>query len=113
VIAFAVLTWVAAVSGGFAQLVALSAVSRLLFSIAICLAVPILRRRAVAPSFVLPGGPSIPLLAVALSIWLLTGLSRGQAIAGGVGVLTGLAVYAGQRWLWPARHGSPGNPRRE
>jgi amino acid transporter len=102
VIAFAVLTWAAAVSGGFAQLVALSAVSRLLFSAAICLAVPVLRRRReLAPRFVLPGGPIIPLLAVALSIWLLTGLSRAQALAGGIGVLAGLAVYAGQRWLWP------------
>jgi APA family basic amino acid/polyamine antiporter len=102
VIAFAVLTWAAAVSGGFTQLVALSAVSRLLFSAAICLAVPILRRRReLAPRFVLPGGPIIPLLAVALSIWLLTGLSRAQAIAGGAGVLAGLVVYAGHRWLWP------------
>jgi amino acid transporter len=103
VIAFAVLTWVAAVSGGFAQLVALSAVSRLLFSAIVCLAVPILRRRqrATPPAFLLPGGPLIPLLAVALSVWLLSGLSVGQAIAGGIGLAAGLAVYAGQRWLWP------------
>jgi basic amino acid/polyamine antiporter, APA family len=103
VIAFAVLTWVAAVSGGFAQLVALSAVSRLLFSAVVCLAVPVLRRRqgAIAPAFRLPGGPVIPLLAVVLSIWLLSGLSAGQAIAGGIGLAAGLVVYAGQRWLWP------------
>jgi basic amino acid/polyamine antiporter, APA family len=103
VIAFAALTWAAAVSGGFPQLVALSAVSRLLFSASICLAVPVLRRRQRErpPAFVLPGGPVIPLLAVALSIWLLTGLSRAQAMAGGVGILLGLVVYAGHRWLWP------------
>ena len=105
VVAFAGLTWIAAVSGGFAQLVALSAVSRLLFSVAICLAVPILRRRpGPAARFVLPGGLAIPLAAVALSIWLLTGLSRAQASAGGLGILAGLLIYAGQRWL--------GRPRR-
>lgn len=114
VIAFAALTWVAALSGGFNQLVALSAVSRLLFSASVCLAVPILRRRhELAPSFVLPGGPVIPLLAIALSIWLLSGLSRAQAMAGGVGVLAGLVVYAGNRWLWPGRHRSSERSRCE
>ncbi|HEX8112787.1 MAG TPA: APC family permease [Kofleriaceae bacterium] len=114
VIAFAVLTWAAAVSGGFAQLVSLSAVSRLLFSAIICLAVPILRRRReLPPRFVLPGGPVIPLLAVALSIWLLTGVSRAQAMAGGIGILAGLVVYAGHRWLWPELQRSPGRPPRE
>lgn len=104
VIAFAVLTWVAAVSGGFDQLVALSAVSRLLFSAIVCLAVPILRRRQLAtpPAFLLPGGPVIPLLAVALSVWLLSDLSASQALAGGVGIAAGLVVYAGQRWLRPS-----------
>lgn len=103
IIVFAGLTWAAALTGGLAELIALSATCRLLFSAATCLAVPILRRRqrAVAPAFVLPGGPVIPLLAVALSIWLLTGLSGAQAMAGGIGALAGLAVYAGHRWLWP------------
>jgi amino acid transporter len=113
VIAFAVLTWVAAVIGGFNQLVALSAVSRLLFSAGVCLAVPVLRRRQrdAAPVFQLPGGPVIPLLAVALSVWLLSGLSASQAIAGGVGLAAGLAVYAGQRWLWPSdRSPEPPDP---
>jgi hypothetical protein len=94
--------------------VALSAVSRLLFSASTCLAVPILRRRQrdVAPAFVLPGGPLIPLLAVARSVWLRTGLSRAQATAGGLGLLSGLVVYAGHRWLWPARHEPPERPPR-
>ncbi len=115
VIAFAGLTWAAALIGGLSELIALSAICRLLFSAAICLAVPVLRwrQRAVAPAFVLPGGPVIPLLAIALSIWLLTGLSRAQAMAGGAGVLAGLGVYAGYRWLWPERRGAPGRPRRE
>lgn len=100
VIVFAALAWAAAVSTGFDQLVALSAVARLLFSAPICLAGLILRRRQrdASPAFVLPGGPVVPLLAVALSIWLLTGMTREQAKVGGVGVLASLVMYAGYRW---------------
>jgi amino acid transporter len=103
VIVFAVLTWAVALVGGFAQLAALSAVARLLFSASTCLAVPVLRRRQrhLAASFVLPGGPMIPLLAVAISVWLLTGLTAEQATAGGLGLLSGLVVYAAYRWLSP------------
>lgn len=105
VIVFALFTWAAALAGGFAQLAAMSAVARLLFSAITCLAVPVLRRRRrdLAPSFVLPAGPVIPLLAVGLSIWLLSGVSRAQAVAGGIGLLVGLAVYAGYRALRAAR----------
>jgi amino acid transporter len=101
VVVFALLTWAVALSGGFAELAALSAVARLLFSASTCLAVPVLRRRQrhLAPGFVLPGGPVIPLLAVGLSVWLLSGVSRTQAIAGGLGILSGLVVYVGSRWL--------------
>jgi basic amino acid/polyamine antiporter, APA family len=101
VIVFAVLTWAAALAGGFAELAAVAAVSRLVFSASTCLAVPVLRRRQrdVPPRFRLPGGPVIPLLAVALSLWLLSGLTRAQAIAGGVGLLSGLVVYAASRLL--------------
>lgn len=104
VVVFALLTWIAALGGGFAELAALSAVSRLVFSAATCLAVPILRRRLrdSALGFVLPGGPAIPLLAVGLSLWLLTGLTRQQATAGGLGLLSGLVLYVGFR-LWAAR----------
>jgi len=96
---FALLTWAAALVAGFAALATVAAVSRLLFSASTCLAVPVLRRRQrdVQPSFLLPGGPAIPLLAVALSAWLLSGLTREQAIAGGLGLLSGLVVYAGHR----------------
>jgi len=104
VVVFAFFTWAAALAGGFAQLAAMSAVSRLLFSVTTCLAVPVLRRRQrdLRPSFVLPGGLLIPLLAIGLSGWLLSGLSRAQVIAGGLGLLSGLVVYAGYRWLLAA-----------
>lgn len=98
---FAALTWAVALSGGFAQLVVLSAVARLLFSASTCLAVPVLRRqqRGLATGFALPGGPAIPLLAAGLSVWLLTGLTGKQAAAGGLGLGSALVVYAVQRIL--------------
>jgi amino acid transporter len=96
VVAFAVLAGAAALGGGFAQLAAISAGARLLFSASTCLAIPALRRRFPrdARAFRLPGGYAIPLLATALSVWLLAGLTRAQALAVLVGLLSGLAVYA-------------------
>lgn len=105
VVVFALFTWAVALSGRFAELAALSTVSRLLFSASTCLAVPVLRRRQrhLAPGFVLPGGPVIPVLAAGISVWLLSGISRTQAVAGGLGILSGLGVYAGYRWLGAGR----------
>jgi amino acid transporter len=96
VVAFALATWVAALSGGFEQLVAVSAIARLLFSASTCLAVPVLRRRRPAgeSAFTLPGGPLVPLLAVALSLWLLAGVSGAQALAGAIALASGLVAHA-------------------
>jgi amino acid transporter len=96
VVVFAALIWVVALFVDFARLATLSAVSRLVFSASTCLAVPVLRwrQRGAEPGFALPGGPAIPLLAVALSLWLLSGVTRTQAIAGGLGLALGLAIYA-------------------
>jgi amino acid transporter len=96
VMVFAGLTWAAALSGGFAQLAAMSAVARLLFSASTCLAVPVLRRRQPSSErgVTLAGGPLVPLLAVALSLWLLTGLTAGQALAGAIALAAGVVVHA-------------------
>jgi basic amino acid/polyamine antiporter, APA family len=109
VVVYALFTWAAALGGGFAQLAAASAVARLLFSASTCLAVPVLRRRNLSGErgFVLPGGPLLPLLATALCLWLLRGLTPAQAAAGAVGLLVGLAVYAAHRWLPLRRGGMP------
>jgi basic amino acid/polyamine antiporter, APA family len=99
VIAFGLLAWGAALAGGFAQLAAMSAVARLLFSASTCLAVPILRRRAGERGFLLPGGPVIPLLAAALCVWLLSDLTASQAAAGAVALLSGIAIdQVRRRW---------------
>src|SRR5204863_501975 len=65
--------------GGFSQFasfswnVTLSAVARLFFYAAVCVAVPVLRRRqAAAALWRLPGGPILPLLGVIICAVLLT-----------------------------------------
>jgi amino acid transporter len=106
VVVYALLTWGAALSGGFEQLAAVSAVARLLFSVSTCLAVPVLRRQrpSAEAGFTVPGGWLVPLLAAALSLWLLTGLTRGQELAGAVALASGIALYAVMR-LYPSRDG--------
>jgi basic amino acid/polyamine antiporter, APA family len=95
VIVFALAAWLIALYGNFAQLVMVSAIARLFFSATTCLAVPVLRRKMpdVKRKFKVPGGILIPGLAAVLSIWLLTGINKAQAIAGVVALLVGAALY--------------------
>jgi len=91
--------------GTFAQLAAISAIARLIFSAATCLALPLLRRRMPPARFRVPGGLLVPLAATALSLWLLSGLSGDQAAAGAVAVLVGLVLFL----LFGRRSRVPGN----
>lgn len=95
VIAFAIIAWGVALSSDFALLVTVSAIARLLFSATTCLAVPVLRRKMpdAARKFKVPFGPLIPLLAALISIWLLAGITRLQAIAGAAALLAGVILY--------------------
>jgi amino acid transporter len=93
VLVFVALAWLAALYGSFIGLVAVSAFARLVFSAATCLAIPVLRRRLPPAPFRVPGGLLIPLSATALSLWLLSGMDREQATAGGLALAAGLALY--------------------
>ncbi|HSP93375.1 MAG TPA: APC family permease [Thermoanaerobaculia bacterium] len=92
--AFAILAWAAALAGSFGQLAAVSAIARLVFSAATCLALPVLRRRMAPSRFRVPGGLFVPLAAAALALWLLLAISRDQALAGAAALVAGLALYA-------------------
>jgi amino acid transporter len=93
IMVFAVMAWAAAAASSFAALVAVSAIARLIFSAATCLAIPVLRRRMPRGSFRVPGGAAVPIAAAALSLWLLSALTRDQALAGGIALVVGLALY--------------------
>jgi basic amino acid/polyamine antiporter, APA family len=102
IVAFAVIAWLASLAANFSQLAIVSAIARLLFSASTCLAVPLLRRRQPsATALVLPGGPLVPIAAAAASVWLLTGITRGQAIAGLVALTAGVLLYFGGTRLQP------------
>jgi APA family basic amino acid/polyamine antiporter len=96
VIVFAGAAWALALYGSFAELVMVSAIARLIFCATTCLAVPVLRVRMpnAVRRFKVPGGAIVPLLATATAIWLLTGVSRAQAISGGIALAAGAAIYA-------------------
>ena len=87
--------WSFAISGTFAQLAGVAATAALTMYISTCLSVLVLRRKMADAQrrFKVPGGPTIPVLAVALSLWLLTGMTPLQAKAGGTALAVGAAVF--------------------
>jgi amino acid transporter len=93
---FAIVVWAIALYGRFAELVAVSATARLLFSAATCIAVPVLRHKLphAKRGFKLKGGLLVPGLAALVSLWLLSGVSRIQAILGALALVVGIVVFA-------------------
>jgi amino acid transporter len=72
IVFFAACSAFLAMYGRFEWLVAVSVVSRLGYYMVTCVAVPILRRRSdSSPNFRLPLGVTIPVLGLAIGVWLL------------------------------------------
>ena len=93
---FAAVAWIAALMGSFGELAALGALSRVLYYTATCAAVPVLRAKkaAAAPAFTLPGGWTVPALALGVCAWLLAGSTLRQALITGAAMLAGSVLYA-------------------
>ena len=87
---------VLALSGSFVQLAMLSIVARLATYIGTAAAVPVLRRKLprTESTVRLPGGPLIPIAALALCFVFLLSATQWNLIAGAVGLAGGLVVYA-------------------
>ncbi len=88
-------------SGTFLYAVTLSTLARLLVYTATCAALPVLRRRAVAPpcTFRVPGGLLVSLGVLVLTVWLLWSSTWREARDTAIAAAIGLAVYAGSRKL--------------
>lgn len=97
-----------ALSGSFAQLAVLSMVTRLLGYIATAASVLVLERRDRDRAGVLrlPGGPVIPVLALLLSLTLLSSASATNLLAVALAIAVGCLIYALRR---RARRGHGGD----
>src|SRR6266478_977833 len=95
IVAFALLLWVFSQFASFSWNLTLSAVARLLFSAAVCVAVPVMRRRqAAAALWCLPGGLILPVLGVAICAVLLTRVDFSKSL-----ILLATIGAAGANWL--------------
>jgi amino acid transporter len=91
-------TLVLALSGTYADLALVSAISRLLIYVATCASLLRLRspeftNRVKAPTFVVPWGPAIPIAAIVIALAMLTGARRDQLIAGMLALAVGAILY--------------------
>ena len=82
-------------TGTAEELAVLSAIARLATYIGTALAVPVLRRKlpATERTIRLPGGPAIPIAALAICALFLSAAEKKNWIAGGVALATGAAIY--------------------
>jgi amino acid transporter len=102
---------VLALSGTFGALAAVSAIARLVMYLAVCLSTLVLRKRdreiaaqvgahfsdplqtVAAPTFTVPFGPVIPVLASLVALGILAGATRANLIAGGAALVGGAVLY--------------------
>jgi amino acid transporter len=116
ILATAAVAFVLAVSGRFAALAAVSAVSRLIVYALTCAATLRLRAarfdgRVGRASFVVPFGPLVPVLAIAVSLTYLAAATQAQLRAGVIALASGAALYVLTVHILPIRRA--GAPRKE
>jgi amino acid transporter len=99
IVAQASLAFAAALSGTFVQLVLLSVMARTAMYMSTAAAVPVLRRKLPrrAETIRLPGGPAIPIAALALCLVFLASAEARNLILGAVALVVGAGVYAFRR----------------
>jgi len=99
IVAQGVLAGALALSGSFVQLAMLSIVARLATYMGTAAALPVLRRRfgRGEHAIVLPGGATIPVLALLLCLAFLASATLNNLIAGAIGVAVGAAIYRARR----------------
>ena len=100
ILLYAALTIILGLSGTFVGMVRISAVARIVPYVLTCAAVPVLRKKHpnAADRFRLRGGMFIPMLAVALCIWLLAQSAVRDILSACVALAAGFALYGGNLW---------------
>jgi amino acid transporter len=92
----ALVTLAFALSGSFTTLAVASALERLVIYLAVSAATLRLRRPALDESVrpaTFPFGPTVPVLAIVISVLMLAGANRPQFLGGTVALAIGTAVY--------------------
>ncbi|MEW5983294.1 MAG: APC family permease [Acidobacteriota bacterium] len=87
-----------ALSGSFVMLAAVSAVARLVTYTGACAATLVLRRPRYGgtvkhATFVVPGGPAVPVLAIVVSLAILAGATKAQLIGGLLALAAGALLF--------------------
>ena len=95
VIAQSTIALLLALTGSFVQLAMLSIIARLATYIGTAASVPFLRRKygAREGGFRLPGGPTIPILALLVSLAFLSSAEQKNLIAGAIALAVGAVIY--------------------
>lgn len=93
IVATLVVSALVSLSGSFAQLAVLGVLARFVQYISTCLALIVLRQRDVERGFVLPGGPFIALVTIALIVCLMVNTAPETLLAGLVAMVLGLPFY--------------------
>ncbi|MBI2188901.1 MAG: amino acid permease [Acidobacteria bacterium] len=103
VLAMTAVTLTLALSGSFVVLALASGVARLVIYMGTCAAALRLRSTpapATGPApFVSPGGPLVPVLAIAMSLAILAGATWGQLLGGAAGLAAGAVLFGTGRLL--------------
>jgi basic amino acid/polyamine antiporter, APA family len=95
IVVFAVLVWAFSQFASFAWNVTLSAVARTFYYVAVCAAVPVLRRmQPGAATFRLPGGLILPLAGIAICLALATRADFSKSVIVLATIATGLVNWA-------------------
>jgi amino acid transporter len=100
-----------ALTGTFRALAVLSVLPTLLVFLGCCLATLVLRRRDARGErarFLMPGGPVVPIVAVAVICWLLSSAAWGEVLVVAAIFAIASAVYALRKGRIPARLGAGG-----
>ena len=92
IVVTSVLTIALALSGTFASMASVSAVARLVVYVGTAAAVLSLRRQGRAP-FTVPGGPVVPVAALAVCVTILVGATATQREAGAIALAVGAVLF--------------------
>lgn len=94
IVLYTIISIVLTLSGTFTTLATLSAIARLMTYIGSAVALLILRKKISSPdTFRIPGGPVVPVIAILLSLFLLTAATRIHWITGSAAIVVGLVLY--------------------